>query len=147
GLPSDTQSRGDPPLPREERTWGRRCALEGKRVLTASSAPNDRLARLMEEAGFDSHKAFARAVLEESRHAGDPLRRCDHTYVLRWLHGMVPRGKTPVFIASVLSRALRRPVTMADLGMPLAGHLSTLDVGMAYPDSLTAAIDNVSLLW
>jgi hypothetical protein len=112
-----------------------------------SSAPNDRLARLMEEAGFDSHKAFARAVLEESRRAGEPLRRCDHTYVLRWLQGMVPRGKTPVFIASALSRALRRPVTMADLGMPLAGHLPTLDVGMAYPDSPTAAIENLSLLW
>lgn len=27
----------------------------------------------MEEAGFDSHKSFARAVLEESQRAGEPL--------------------------------------------------------------------------
>ncbi len=113
----------------------------------AGSAPNDRLARLMEEAGFDSHKAFARAVLGESRRAGEPLRRCDHTYVMRWLQGMVPRGKTPLFIAAALSRALRRPVTVADAGMPLAGHLPAVDVGLAYPDSPAAAAENVALLW
>ena len=112
-----------------------------------SRSPNDRLARLMEEAGFDSHKSFARAVLEESQRAGEPLPRCDHTYVTRWLDGMVPRGKTAVFIAAALSRALRRQVTTADIGMPLAGHLPTVDLGFAYPGTVNAAAENVALLW
>lgn len=109
--------------------------------------PNDRLARLMEEAGFDSHKAFARAVMDESRRAGEPLRHCDHTYVTRWLSGRVPQGKTPAFIAGALGRALGRSVTPADIGMPFAGHLPTHDLGLSYPDSPAAASDNVALLW
>jgi hypothetical protein len=89
----------------------------------AGGTPNDRLARLIEEAGFRSHKSFARAVMAESERAGDPLPYCDHTYVTRWLDGRVPNGKTPMFIAAALSGALRRQVTPADIGMPLAGHL------------------------
>jgi hypothetical protein len=113
----------------------------------AGTPPNDRLARLIDEAGFDSHKSFARAVLAESERAGDPLRHCDHTYVTRWLSGQVPHGKTPVFIAAALSRALRRQVTPADIGMPFAGHLPVIDLGLAYPDKPADAAENVSLLW
>jgi hypothetical protein len=113
----------------------------------AGSLPNDRLARLIEEAGFDSHKSFARAVMAESERAGDPLRHCDHTYVTRWLSGRVPQGKTPMFIAAALSRALRRPVTPADIGMPLAGHLPVIDLGLAYPDTSADATEDIALLW
>lgn len=113
----------------------------------AGSSPNDRLARLIHEAGFDSHKAFARAVMAESEQAGDPLRHCDHTYVTRWLSGRVPQGKTPMYIAAALSRALRRQVTPADIGMPIAGHLPTVDLGLAYPDTPAEAGGNVAVLW
>lgn len=113
----------------------------------ARSSPNDRLARLMEEADFDSHKAFARAVLAESELAGDPLRHCDHTYVTRWLSGRVPQGKTPMFIAAALSRALRRQVTPADMGMPVAGNLPVIDLGLSYPERSADAAENVALLW
>jgi hypothetical protein len=113
----------------------------------AGASPNDRLARLMEEALFDSHKAFARAVMAESERAGEPLRHCDHTYVTRWLSGRVPQGKTPTFIAGALSRALGREVTPADIGMPFAGHLPTHDLGLSYPDGPVAAAKNVALLW
>ncbi|HLI38678.1 MAG TPA: hypothetical protein VKV80_15255 [Streptosporangiaceae bacterium] len=101
----------------------------------------------MEEAGFDSHKAFARAVLAESERAGDPLSYCDHTYVTRWLKGGVPQDKTPMYIAATLSRALRRQVTPADIGMPLAGHLPTVDFGLVYPDTPADAAQNVAVLW
>jgi tetratricopeptide (TPR) repeat protein len=112
-----------------------------------AGTPNDRLARLMQEAGFDSHKAFARAVLTESERAGDPLSYCDHTYVTRWLKGRVPQDKTPLYIAAALSRALRRQVTPADIGMPVAGHLPTVDFGLAYPDTPADAAQNVAVLW
>ncbi len=113
----------------------------------AGDSPNDRLARLMEEAGFDSHKSFARAVMAESERAGDPLRHCDHTYVTRWLDGRTPHGRTPVYITAALSRALRRQVTVADIGMPLAGRLLGADLGLAYPDTSADAARNVALLW
>jgi hypothetical protein len=113
----------------------------------AAANPNDRLARLMEEAGFDSHKAFARAVMAESKRAGEPLRHCDHTYVTRWLSGRVPQGKTPSFIASTLGRALGRRVTLADVGMPLAANSLTHDLGLAYPDDPATISDDIVLLW
>lgn len=109
----------------------------------AVRSPNDRLARLMAQAGFDSHKAFARAVLEESRRAGQPLKRCDHTYVARWLEGMSPRGKTPSFIASALSRKLSRPVAVTDIGMATAGDAISPGLGLAYPETLDAGTESV----
>ena len=113
----------------------------------AANAPNDRLARLIEEAGFESNKSFARAVMAESQQAGDPLRRCDHTYVARWLEGRTPQGKTPMYIAAALSRALRRQVTTADIAMPLAGQIPVIDLGLAYPDTSADAAGTVALLW
>ena len=85
--------------------------------------------------------------MAESERAGDPLRHCDHTYVTRWLSGRVPQGKTPTFIAAALSRALRRHVTPADIGMPFAGHLPVINLGLAYPDKSADAAENVALLW
>ncbi|KAB2390489.1 XRE family transcriptional regulator [Actinomadura montaniterrae] len=113
----------------------------------AARTPNDRLARLMADAGFDSHKAFARAVLEESRLAGEPLRRCDHTYVARWLDGMVPRGKTPSFIASALGRKLRRTVSPTEFGMATAGGAMSPDLGLTYPESIAEGAENIIRLW
>jgi hypothetical protein len=101
----------------------------------------------MEEAGFESHKSFARAVMAESERAGDPLRHCDHTYVTRWLDGRVPQGKTATYITAALSRSLRRQVTPADIGMPFAGRQLAADLGLAYPDSTVGAAGNVALLW
>ncbi len=114
--------------------------------LSPAHTPNEPLAQLMLEAGFDSRKSFARAVLEESRRAGEPLRHCDHTYVGRWLEGKIPRGKTPVFIAAALTRALGRRITPADLGMPLSGHVPA-DTGFAYPETSVDAIENLAALW
>jgi hypothetical protein len=107
---------------------------------------NDRLARLMREAGFDSHKAFARAVMEESRLAGDPLKRCDHTDVSRWLRGMTPRGRKPGFIAAALGRALGRTVTAADVGMASAVDPRSTDLGLTYPDKPDST-ENLVTLW
>ena len=115
--------------------------------MVAGGTPNDRLARLIEEASFETRKSFARAVMAESERAGDPLPFCDHTYVTRWLDGRAPSGKTPMFIAAALSRALRRQVTPGDIGMPFAGHLPTINLGLAYPNTSADAAGNVALLW
>jgi tetratricopeptide (TPR) repeat protein len=113
----------------------------------AARTPNDRLARLMTTAGFDSHKAFARAVMEESKRAGEPLTRCDHTYVDRWLKGMTPRGKTPMFIAAALGRKLGRSVTTTDIGMATAGAALSLNLGLEYPETLGAGSESLTRLW
>lgn len=52
-----------------------------------------------------------------------------------------------MYIAAALSRALRRQVTPADIGMPIAGHLPTVDFGLAYPDTPADAAHNVAVLW
>jgi len=113
----------------------------------ADKAPNDRLARLMAQAGFTSHKAFARAVMEESRLAGEPLTRCDHTYVSRWLAGMKPRGKAPVFIAAALSRRLGRSVSVAEIGMATAPNMLPADLGMTYSAPASSNAEDVTHLW
>jgi hypothetical protein len=114
----------------------------------APKPPNDRLARLMAAAGFTSRKAFARAVLDESRVAGQPLRACDHTYVTRWLDGMVPRGQTPTFIASALGKKLLRSVTLSEIGMATAGSAGlALDVGLTYSGTAETGTESVVRLW
>jgi hypothetical protein len=52
-----------------------------------------------------------------------------------------------MYIAAALSRALRRQVTPSDIGMPLAGQLPVIDLGLAYPDTSADAAGNVALLW
>ena len=63
------------------------------------------------------------------------------------VEGRTPQGKTPMYIAAALSRALRRQVTPADIGMPLAGQLPVIDLGLAYPDTSADAAGTVALLW
>ncbi|RAY16369.1 hypothetical protein DPM19_05685 [Actinomadura craniellae] len=101
----------------------------------------------MAQAGFTSHKAFARADMDESRSAGQPLTRCDHTYVARWLEGMKPRGKTPTFIAAALGRKLGRPVTLAEIGMATAANVLPADLGMTYPETLDTGAESLAHLW
>jgi len=109
-------------------------------------APNDRLARLMAEAGLTSHKAFARAVrkVSEEPQVAIPI-GCDHTSVSRWLHGMKPRADTALCIVTVLSRALGRPVSLADAGLASSGSIPP-DLGLTYP-SPGGGIEVIARLW
>src|ERR1700761_4357366 len=38
-------------------------------------------------------------------------------------------------------------VTAGDIGMPFAGHLPTLDLGLSYPGGPIETADNLALLW
>ena len=106
---------------------------------------NDRLARLMDEAGFTSHKAFARAVCKVSAQAGTPV-GCDHTSVSRWLHGTAPRSDTAGFIAAALSRALGRQVGLADIGMAASVPVPA-DLGLDLVSTPGETVDVVARLW
>ena len=101
----------------------------------------------MAEAGFTSHKAFARAIREVSAEPdiGLPV-GCDHTSVSRWLHGMMPRSETAACITTVLSRALARPVSLAELGFA-ACQAVPLDLGLQYLSVLEDRIETVARLW
>ncbi|MGW0591247.1 hypothetical protein [Streptosporangium sp. NPDC002607] len=110
----------------------------------AEQMPNDRLARLIKEAGF-SRKSFARAVRGASENAGTPI-NCDHTSVSRWLNGMQPRDDTAGLITVTLSRALGRTVTFSDAGLSSSAKLP-VDLGLAYPEALAEGMETVTRLW
>jgi AcrR family transcriptional regulator len=106
--------------------------------------PNDRLARLVKEAGF-SRKSFARALRDASEDAGTPI-GCDHTSVSRWLRGMQPRADAARLIIATLSRALGHPVTLSDAGLAPSARLP-LDLGLAYPEALAEGMETVTQMW
>jgi hypothetical protein len=59
---------------------------------------------------------------------------CDHTSVSRWLHGMKPRADTALCIVTALSRALGRPVSLADAGLASSVSIPP-DLGLTYPSA------------
>lgn len=113
--------------------------------MAAEPAVNQRLGQLMADAGFTSHKAFARAVRTVAAEAGRPV-GSDHTSVSRWLHGMSPRADTAVCITTALSRALGRQVSLADAGLT-ASLAVPPDLGLSLTGQGTDAIEEVSRLW
>jgi tetratricopeptide (TPR) repeat protein len=110
-------------------------------------APNYRLDRLMAEAGFTSHKSFARAVrsVSEESDVGRPI-GCDHTSVSRWLRGMSPRTDAAQYIAIALSRALGRPVTVAEAGLSSSVAVPP-DLGLDFLPVAAETVDVVTRLW
>ncbi|WP_263250607.1 tetratricopeptide repeat protein [Saccharopolyspora rosea] len=108
---------------------------------------NGKLATLMREAGFLKDdgsvglKVFARAT---SRHSD---RTYTHTYVKRWLSGMVPRDeKTRRAVARALSERLGRPVDLHEVGFEPSSEVSA-ELGLSYPDKLSESIAVVGRLW
>ncbi|WP_328614541.1 XRE family transcriptional regulator [Amycolatopsis sp. NBC_00348] len=108
---------------------------------------NDQLRRLLLQAGYlrdDGSvglKVFARAVGQQ---AG---RTFTHTYVRRWLDGMVPRdAKTRDAIVSALSQRLGRQVGVGEVGFGKAQKVQA-DLGLDYPDTLADSVKAVAHLW
>ncbi|REF36398.1 XRE family transcriptional regulator [Thermasporomyces composti] len=99
---------------------------------------NDRLAALMREAGFSApdgsvgRKVFARAVQEVAASHG-VVRKFNHTYVSRWLRGVLPRDvETRGFIAEALAKRLGRPVALHEIGLD-SPDVVPPDLGTRYP--------------
>ena len=145
GLTWTSPSIGAIVLPREGAEGGAYVHLEADEMAARPRPRNDRFARLLDEAGFTSHKAFARAVQKVSAAAGTPV-GCDHTSVSRWLQGTAPRSETAGFIATALSRVLGRQVSLADIGMA-AGRPLPVDLGLDYVASPDEAVEVVARLW
>ncbi|MEV6621029.1 XRE family transcriptional regulator [Amycolatopsis sp. NPDC051106] len=108
---------------------------------------NDQLEALMLEAGYLREdgsvglKVFARAV------GGQAGRAYSHTYVRRWLDGMVPRdAKTRTAIASALGHRLGRRISLAELGFGKAQKVRA-DLGLEYPDQVSDSVNSVARLW
>lgn len=78
--------------------------------------PNEDLARLIKQAGA-SRKSLAAQINKLGAAAGVPL-RYEHTSVARWVNlGMIPRGRTPEFLAAALGERLGRAVSVDEIGM------------------------------
>ncbi|WP_020418546.1 hypothetical protein [Amycolatopsis sp. ATCC 39116] len=108
---------------------------------------NEQLAALMREAGFLKDdgsvglKVFARAVGEQ---AG---RTYTHTYVRRWLDGMVPRDEqTRRAITAALAKRLGRPIEPHEVGFGGSRTVSP-DLGLAYPDTASDGVSVLTGLW
>jgi hypothetical protein len=114
-------------------------------------AGNERLAALLREAGFmapdgSGRKAFARAVRNAAA-AQNISKDYTHTYVSRWLDGVVPRDSaTRGFIADALSKRLGRPVSVNELGFSTTNTASP-DLGLTYPENTSQVIEVVGELW
>ncbi|MDH6137520.1 hypothetical protein P3T37_006953 [Kitasatospora sp. MAA4] len=101
--------------------------------------PNILLDVLLEEAGGMSHAGLAARVNKAAASRGKET-RYDHTSVTRWLRGQRPRGDGPDLICDVLSRKLRRPVSLDDIGMGQPNSLPQ-------PTALGAFVDRAVALW
>ncbi|WP_241778526.1 tetratricopeptide repeat protein [Streptomyces sp. AcH 505] len=83
----------------------------------AKREPNGALGRLLTESRW-TYRQFARAVNRVGTEMGTPL-RYDESAVSHWLGGTVPRGAVRVCVLEALSRRLGRPVTHAEVGLPV----------------------------
>ncbi|MFJ5708812.1 hypothetical protein [Streptomyces sp. NPDC093105] len=83
--------------------------------MTKSKEPNRLLRGLLAEAGW-TEDFFARQVNAVAAESGVAM-RLDRRSVTHWLAGRRPRSPVPELIAEALSRRLRRPVGLADLGL------------------------------
>ncbi|MFP8883271.1 tetratricopeptide repeat protein [Streptomyces mangrovi] len=77
--------------------------------------PNEGLRRVLTESQW-SQSQLALAVNRVGAEAGVPL-RYDESAVSHWLSGTRPRKAVRPFIREALSRRLRRPVTLAEIGL------------------------------
>ncbi|MCX4744399.1 hypothetical protein OG455_02515 [Kitasatospora sp. NBC_01287] len=88
--------------------------------MTGTRVPNQQLRALLAEARWSGEqlaRAVNRAGASDGRHF-----RYDRTAVAHWLSGSHPAAPVPALVAEVLSRALGRPVTVADTRLERPGR-------------------------
>lgn len=109
--------------------------------MTVQRPPNQRLAAVMSEARMSNTGLANR--LRKLADTDGKLVSADHVAVRRWLDGAVPRTQTCEYIASVMSRALGRSVSLTDLGFPASPVATTgLDRdGSRYPGEARHSVD------
>jgi tetratricopeptide (TPR) repeat protein len=101
--------------------------------------PNILLDALLAEAGL-SHSGLAARVNAAGRSRGLVL-GYDRTAVTRWISGQRPRGRVPDLICEVLGSAVRRPLTLGDIGMRTPGTVPPAGT------PLSGFVDTATALW
>ncbi|AXK31494.1 hypothetical protein DVA86_01360 [Streptomyces armeniacus] len=119
------------------------------RSASRTRTPNDALRALLEESGW-TQAAFARALARLGAETGAHL-HYDRTSVAHWLRGSRPGPAVQRLMAEALSRRLRRPVTVADLGMGGTGGPGRRPYGRTaappdWPDPRVRALDTLAAL-
>ncbi|MFF6869377.1 Tat pathway signal protein [Streptomyces sp. NPDC012450] len=97
---------------------------------------NDELATLIAETGW-SQSALAAAVVRVAAEVGaDELLTVKRSHIAMWISGTRPRGRAGEILRETLSRRLKRPVTLAEIG--LAGKIPDVATGSEWDtDTLT----------
>ncbi|MGW7446648.1 tetratricopeptide repeat protein [Kitasatospora sp. NPDC054795] len=102
--------------------------------MTGRKEPNRQLAAVLEEAGC-TYEALAKAVRAVAAEAGETL-HTSRSAVLSWVRGGTPTGRTAAYLAEALTRAVKRKVTTAEIGLGFPA------IGEAMPpDPLATAAD------
>jgi hypothetical protein len=102
------------------------------------------LRKVLHESGM-SNKGLARRVADLAADQGFTHIRCDHTSVLRWLAGEQPRPPVPELAAAVISEALGRKVSEAELGMTPSNLPG--DLGLYLCTAWTDTVATSTSLW
>lgn len=95
---------------------------------------NHALASALDQAKW-SRSQLASAVNRAGQEAGKPL-HYDQSAISHWISGTMPRAHVRPLIVEALSRRLRRPVTLAEVGLAPAPSTETPSSGDAVADVL-----------
>ncbi|MEW5653740.1 Tat pathway signal protein [Streptomyces cinereoruber] len=101
---------------------------------------NDELAAVIAETGW-SQPALAAAVVRVAAEVGaDELLTVKRSHIAMWISGTRPRGRAGDILRETLSRRLRRPMTLAEIG--LAGKVPDVVARSEWDmDTLTTLVD------
>ncbi|WP_219461665.1 hypothetical protein [Nonomuraea rhizosphaerae] len=106
--------------------------------------PNRLLQQLIAEAGL-SHKGLARRLNDLGAARGTPGLKYDHSSVLRWIGGQRPRDPVPSLLTEIFALRLGRPVSPAEVGMPVI--TTPLDLGQEFTHTWKEGVATVTALW
>ncbi|BDH07162.1 tetratricopeptide repeat protein [Streptomyces seoulensis] len=99
--------------------------------MTARRERNDKLAEILAESGL-TYETLAKATRAIAAEAGVTV-RTSRSAVHAWVaSGAIPAGDTPLYVAEALSRKLRRPVTVTELGL---GQGNSTELTVAPPEA------------
>ncbi|MFE7525323.1 Tat pathway signal protein [Kitasatospora sp. NPDC057542] len=82
-----------------------------------ASARNVRLEAVIQELGWSQDRLAAQIRRVAAEVGADETLSVTRSHISQWLRGSKPSGRTPAILCEALSRALGRPVTLAEIGL------------------------------
>ncbi|MHB9864477.1 Tat pathway signal protein [Streptomyces sp. YIM S03343] len=101
---------------------------------------NERLAVVIAETGWSQPKVAAAVVRVAAEAGANELFNTSRSHIAMWISGTRPTGRAPRILCETLSRRLRRPVTLAEIGLSESA-IDTDPVSEWCVDTLTALVD------